>query len=198
LVYGFISADTLLKKMRSTSIVAMRPNVTQEDAVREFSSRGLSSIYWRMTAGRLQRIAEAYVPYQFYEVSYVMARATQTRLFAMDAVDGSLDLFEFSQLPSRQQLVTMDTRNRVEPSLSVAAADDLLREKALRIIFQQGFFKVREASLNFSRKPDIVHLPYWLGFYVSARIVRCRVMDAVRRRVEGAKASAFFEQWLAA
>jgi hypothetical protein len=198
LVYGFISAKTALNKMKPTSIVAMRPNVTQEEAVREFSSRGLSSMYWRMTAGRLQRIAEAYVPYQFYEVSYVMARAPQTRLFAMDVVDGSLDLFEFPQLPSRQQLVTMDTRNCVEPSLSAAAADELLREKALRIIFQEGFFKVREASLHFSRKPDIVHLPYWLGFYASGGIVRCRVMDAVRRRVEGAKASAFFEQWLAA
>ena len=134
--------------MRTTSIAALRPNVTKEDAVREFSSRGLSSMYWRLTAGRLQRIAEAYVPYQFYEVSYVMGRAPQTRLFAMDAVDGSLDLFEFPQLPSRQQLVTTDTRNRLEPSLSAGAADELLREKALRVVFQQGFFKVREASLD--------------------------------------------------
>jgi hypothetical protein len=188
----------VLKEMRPISIVALRPNVTQEEAVREFSSRGPSSMYWRMTAGRLQRIAEVYVPYQFYEVSYVMARARQTRLFAMDAVDGSLDLFEFPQLPSRQQLVTTDTRNRVEMSLPAGAADELLREKALRVIFQQGFFKVREASLNFSRKADIVHLPYWLGFYSSGEIVRCRVLDAVRRCIEGAKASAFFEQWLTA
>jgi hypothetical protein len=184
--------------MRTTSIVALRPNVTQDDAVREFSGRGLSSMYWRMTAGHLQRIAEAYVPYQFYEVSYVMARAPQTRLFAMDVVDGSLDLFEFPQLPSRRQLMTTDTRNRVEPSLSPGAADELLREKALPVVFQQGFFKVSEASLNFCRKPDIVYLPYWLGFYAHRDIVRCRVMDAVRRRIEGAKASAFFEQWLAA
>jgi hypothetical protein len=151
-----------------------------------------------MTAGRLQHIAEAYVPYQFYEVSYVMARAQQTRLFAIDTVDGSLDLFEFPQLPDRQQLVTMETRNRVQSSLPAASADELLREKVLRVIFQQGFFKVREASLNFVRLPDIVHLPYWLGFYSSGEMVRCRVMDAVRRRIEGAKASAFFEQWLAA
>jgi hypothetical protein len=127
-----------------------------------------------------------------------MARAPQTRLFAMDAVDGSLDLFEFPQLPSRQQLVTMETRNRLESSLSQGVADELLREKALRVIFQQGFFKVREVSLNFLRLPDIVHLPYWLGFYSGGEVVRCRVMDAVRRRIEGAKASAFFEQWLAA
>ena len=155
-------------------------------------------MYWRIKAGTLERIADAYVPYQFYEVSYVMARAPQTRLFAMDAVDGSLDLFEFPHLPLEPQTLVLETRNRLEPSLADANADELLREKVLRVIFQQGFFKVREASLNFSRKADIVHLPYWLGFYSSGEIVRCRVMDAVRRRIEGAKASAFFEQWLTA
>ena len=81
--------------MSATPIVALQPNVTQADAMRAFSKQGLSSLYWRMTAGSLQRIAVAYVPYQFYEVRFVMTRAPQTRLFAMDAVDGSLDLFEF-------------------------------------------------------------------------------------------------------
>ncbi|HEY2351153.1 MAG TPA: hypothetical protein VGH83_01500 [Candidatus Acidoferrum sp.] len=184
--------------MSAASIVALRPNVTQADALREFSRRGLSGLYWRVTAGSLQRVADAYVPYQFYEVNYVMARAPHTRLFAMDAVDGSLDLFEFPQLPCCQHLLQVDTRNRIPPSLAQTAADDLLRDKALRVIFQQGFFKVRETSLQFSRQPDLVYLPYWLGFYAQGEIVRCRVLDAVRRRIEGAKASAFFEQWLAA
>jgi hypothetical protein len=184
--------------MSAATIVALRPNVTQADAIREFSKMGISSMYWRLTAGSLQRIADAYVPYQFYEVNYVMAQAPQTRLFAMDAVDGSLDLFEFPKIPCWQHLLQVDTRNRIEPSLSPLAADELLREKALRLIFQQGFFKVRQATLKFSRYPDLVHLPYWLGFYAHGEIVRCRVMDAVRRRIEGAKASAFFEQWLAA
>ncbi len=184
--------------MSGVSIVALRPNVTQAEAMREFSKHGLSSLYWRMKAGSLQRIAVAYVPYQFYEVRYEMTRAPHTRLFAMDAVDGSLDLFEFPQLPCCQHLLTVDTRNRLTPCLSGPAADELLREKALRAIFQQGIFKVREQSFQFSRQPDLVHLPYWLGFYAAGEIVRCRVMDAVRRRIEGAKASAFFEQWLAA
>jgi hypothetical protein len=42
-----------------------------------------------------------------------------------------------------------------------------------------------------------LYLPYWLAFY-GDETPRCRVMDAVRRRIEGAKASAFFEEWLAA
>jgi hypothetical protein len=184
--------------MSATSIVALRPNVTQADAIREFSRIGISSMYWRVRAGSLQRIANAYVPYQFYEVSYTMARAPHTRLFAMDAVDGSLDLFEFPEIPPFQHLLTVDTRNRIEPSLLPAAADEILREKALRLIFQQGFFKVRQDTVKFSRQPDILHLPYWLGFYAQGEIVRCRVMDAVRRRIEGAKATAFFEHWLAA
>jgi hypothetical protein len=42
-----------------------------------------------------------------------------------------------------------------------------------------------------------LHVPYWLGFYGNAAL-RCRVLNAVRRRMEGAKASALFESWLAA
>ena len=184
--------------MHTAPILALRPNVTQCDAVRAFSKPGLSSMLWRVKAGSLQRIADAYVPYQFYEVNYTMARAPHTRLFAMDAVDGSLDLFEFPKIPGRENLLELTTRNCVEPCLSPSASEEMLREKVLRIIFQQGFFKMRETTLKFTSLPELVHLPYWLGFYSSGELVRCRVMDAVRRRIEGAKASAFFEQWLAA
>jgi hypothetical protein len=184
--------------MPTAPILALRPNVTQSDALRAFSKAGLSSMLWRVKAGSLQRIADAYVPYQFYEVNYTLARAPHTRLFAMDAVDGSLDLFEFPKIPARENLLQLTTRNCVQPTLAPSAAEELLREKVLRVIFQQGFFKMRQATLKFTRLPEIIHLPYWLGFYSSGELVRCRVMDAVRRRIEGPKASAFFEQCLAA
>jgi hypothetical protein len=179
-------------------IVALRSNVTQAEAIREFSKPGISKVYWRVRAGVLQRIAQVYVPYQFYEVRYTMSGAPHTRLFAIDVVDGSLDLFQFPRLPATQDLLQVESRNCVARALLSVAADELLREKALRAIFQQGFFKVRDSSLHFSRRPEIVHLPYWLGFYAHDEVVRCRVLDAVRRRIEGAKAAAFFEQWLAA
>jgi hypothetical protein len=67
----------------------------------------------------------------------------------------------------------------------------------LRVVFQQGFFKLREPKLEIVPESPDLHLPYWLGFYGN-KVLRCRVMDAVRRRIEGAKASAFFEEWLAA
>ena len=96
------------------------------------------------------------------------------------------------------ELLSIDSRNCLAPALPEERAVELLREKVLRIVFQQGFFKLRELRLDITREPCEIYLPYWLGFYGDERTVRCRVLDAVRRRIEGAKASAFFEQWLAA
>jgi hypothetical protein len=181
--------------MNSGAIRALKPNVTQEEAVRAFSGAGVSALYWRMRSGPLRRIADAYVPYFLYRVKYAGAPA---RLFAIDAVDGSLDLFEFPRIPVERELLEMDSRNRLKPTLTEERATKLLRDKVLRVIFQQGFFKLRDSRLEITPVSCEFHLPYWLGFYERGGAVRCRVMDAVRRRMEGAKACAFFEQWLAA
>ena len=181
--------------MSGTLIRALKPNVTQEQALRAFSGAGLSSLYWRFRSGPLRRIAQAYVPYLLFRVR---CGGTPARLFAIDAVNGSLDLFEFPRIPEDGQFQAMDGRNRLAPILSEEKAAALLKEKVLRVLFQQGFFKLRGAQLEITPVPCELHLPYWLGFYERHGSVRCRVMDAVRRRMEGAKAGAFFEQWLAA
>ena len=181
--------------MNNGNIRVLRPNVTKEDALRAFSAGGLSALYWRMRSGPLRRIADVYVQYFLFRVQ---CGNTPPHLFAMDAVDGSLDLFEFPRVPHGEQLQSCGARNRLGAALSVEQAAGLLREKALRIIFQQGFFRLRDARLEISQVPCELYLPYWLGFYGRNSSAHCRVMDAIRRRMEGAKASAFFEHWLAA
>jgi hypothetical protein len=181
--------------MNTGCIRVLKPNVTQEDVLRAFSAAGFSGLYWRIRSGPLRRIADVYVQYFLFRVQCGNARP---RLFAMDAVDGSLDLFEFPRIPDGEELQARGDRNRLKAVLSEVQAADLLRDKALRIIFQQGFFKLRNARLEISHVPCELYLPYWLGFYGRNGSVRCRVMDAVRRQMEGAKASAFFEHWLAA
>lgn len=180
--------------MNTGSIRSLRPNVTQEEALRAFS-HGLSALYRRIRIGPLRRLGEVYVPYFLFRVKCGAARP---RLFAMDAVDGSLDLFEFPGIPDGRELLTFSGRNRLKAGLSKEHAVELLREKVLRVVFQQGMFKLRHVRLEISLVPCELHLPYWLAFYGPDGAVRCRVMDAVRRRMEGAKACAFFEQWLAA
>jgi hypothetical protein len=178
-------------------IRSLRPNVTREEALRTFTAYGPAALLWKLRNGPLQRIADAYIPFRLYRVGYHMGGAPHTHLFALDAVDGSLDLFEFGKPPSAAETVSVSTRNHPAPSLPAARAETLLREKVLRLIFQQGFFKVRAVKLEIEPLPEEIHLPYWLGFYGTRENLRCRVMDAVRRRVEGARAAALFEQWLA-
>ena len=184
--------------MRVTTIRTLKPNVTQEEAVRGFRSGVFSGVYWRVRSGPLQRIADAYVPFWVYRVRYEIGRARKTRYFALDAVHGALDLFEFPRVPAEDDLVTVQTRNQLVARLQSEVAEEILRTKVLRVLFQQGFFKLRALRIDIERMPVELHLPYWLAFYGSDGSVKCRVMDAVRRRIEGAKASSFFEEWLAA
>jgi hypothetical protein len=183
--------------MKATTIRVLKPNVTESEAVRFFRS-GVFSAAWRLRSGPMQRIANAYVPFWLYRVRYEIGRAHKTRFFALDAVHGTLDLFEFPRVPSDDDVVTIETRNRVAPRLQHGEAEELLRTKVLRVLFQQGFFKLRALKVDIERLPGELHLPYWLAFYGSNGTAKCRVMDAVRRRIEGAKARAFFEEWLAA
>jgi hypothetical protein len=183
--------------MSTTNIQTLKPNVTQQEALRTFSGTGLSTLYWRLRTGPLRRIADVYVPYRLYRAQYNLGRAAHSTLFAIDAVNGSLDLFTFPSVPTATDLVSVQTRNYVAPSLPRSNAEALLRQKVLRVIFQQGFFKVRDLNLQIAEEPLELHVPYWLGFY-GHTAARCRVLNAVRRRMEGAKASALFESWLAA
>jgi hypothetical protein len=183
----------------SSAIDCLTPNVSREEALDAFRA-GPRALYWRWKArGPLQRIAEVYVPFRLYSTAYQIGRVKYARLFAMDSVNGWLDLFEFPRPPSAAERISIVTRNAASAALDEAAAVPLLREKLLRLVFQEGFFKTRQPELVI--RPEVLHfhIPYWLGLYGDGRTtVRCRVMDAVRRRMEGAKAIAFFEQWLAA
>jgi hypothetical protein len=167
--------------VRTVAIQALKPNVTREEAIRAFRSGGFSAAYWRIRSGPLQRVADAYVPFWVYRVRHEMVGTLNTRIFALDAVHGALDLYD--------QLL---------PRLPQDAAEELLKAKVLRVLFQQGFFKLRALKVEIERVPLELHLPYWLAFYGNNGTAKCRVMDAVRRRIEGAKASSFFEEWLAA
>src|SRR5260370_12320626 len=120
----------------STSVIhVLQPNVTQEEAVRAFSGAGVSALYWRMRSGPLLRIADAYVPYFLYRVKYAGAPA---RLFAIDAVDGSLDLFEFPRIPEERELLALDSRHLMQAALAEERSAELLPDKQLPVILPHG------------------------------------------------------------
>jgi hypothetical protein len=170
------------KLRASMSIEALKPNVSQSDALRKFSAAGPVGLLRNLRLGPLQRIAEVYVPFHLYRVNYNLGREPQSRLFAIDAVEGSLDLFEFPSPPTQDQLARIETRNALPTNLGDEQSQEL--------------FKLRDAHLTIEHIPLELHLAYWLAFY-GRDTVRCRVLDATRNRIEGAKATALFETWLA-
>jgi hypothetical protein len=187
--------------MQITAITTLKPNVTREEAIALLEPRGWRSLLARANRNLLRQVADVYVPYRFYRVRLEGMSGNapaQTRLFALDAAQGSLDLFEFPGIPAEKDLLRVETRNRLEATLAEERGQSLLREKVLRIVFQQGFFRVRNPKIELERLPLDLHMPYWIGFYGADGAVQCRVLDAVRRRMEGAKARALFEHWLAA
>lgn len=177
---------------------ALRPNVTEADALRAFRAITPSNIYWRQIRGPLQRLAAAYVPFRIFRVEYDLGATKNMRWFAVDRVQGALDLFEFAAQPEANRLIVLHTRNHIVPQLSDEQTESILNEKVLRVIFQQGFFRVRQTHLKLEASALDLYMPYWLAFYGSEHSLRCRVLDATRRRIEGPKASQLFETWLRA
>jgi hypothetical protein len=179
------------------TIHCLKANVTQQEAIERFRG-GPARLFRAARAGGLRSVAEVYVPYRLYEVEILNGSRSQRGWFALDAVDGSLDLFRFDAPPDGAQTIEVETRNRPDPGLADARAVALLEDKVRRAVFQSGFFRLRDLRLRIEGPPVELNVPYWLGFYGSGERVRLRVLDAVRRRFEGAKARALFEAWLAA
>lgn len=179
-----------------STILSLRGNVSDSDALHLFSALSPSYFAWRLRKGPLQKIAAAYVPFALYTVRYQMDRSISCRFFGLDQVDGTLDLFEFPKAIAPQELIPVESSNRIAPKLSNERAQSLLYEKVLRIVFQQGFFRLQKPKLQID--PEIIPfaIPYWLGFYGQDGSLGCRVLDAVRGRMEGQKATVFFERWL--
>jgi hypothetical protein len=176
---------------------SLRARVTPDEAKQAFSGHGWSALpaLGMFSRSRFRSMAEVYVPYHLFRVTISDAGRHQTSYFALDAVTGTLDLYQFEDKPQDLRLVR--SRNRVRAAVDAEGAWPLLVGKLQRALFQSGFFKLRDPHLSGQIERTDLHVPYWIGFYERGPRVRLRVLDAVRRKFEGGKARALFERWLA-
>jgi hypothetical protein len=176
-------------------IRTLRPNVTREEAIQQFQG-GLVGLVRRLAFGPLRSVADFYLPYMFFRVEISSAGKTDRRIFGLESVTGSLDLYHFEQIPDSSQMISTDTRNCPEALLDENRARQLVIEKVRRALFSQGFFRVRELQLTATPISAEIHIPYWVGFQGSGLRAHVTVIDAIRRRVEGAKVRQLLENWL--
>ena len=174
------------------SITSLRPNVTREEAARALRP----GIARRLSDGPLRSFADVYVPYRICRVEITSGGVTRTRFLAFDAAFGTLDPYEFKNVPDDAQTTAVQTRNALPATIDETRAVELLTDKVRRLVFLQGFFKLRDMSIRVEPLPLIVHVPYWIGFYGRGERASIQVLDAVRRTHEGSKMRHVLTNWL--
>jgi hypothetical protein len=177
-----------------TRIRSLQPNVTREQAIRHFTEGAVNRAA-DLVKGQVRSVAELYIPYRLYQVKICSAGREQRQIFAMETVRGVLDLYQFPALPADGALLTLETRNVLPPGLDASQAEERLIGKVRRLIFARGFFRVRDLRIEAKAVSGDICVPYWVCFRGEDK-VHLSVLDAVRRRREGAKVRRLVEDWL--
>jgi len=177
------------------ALVSLRSTLTEREAIEAFR-RHDSAWMRRVRRSHLRSIARAFVPYYAFHVTMADGRRQETSLFAVDAVHGTLDPFQFEGSVASLALEPINGSNSLTATLGVDAAWPILVDKLRRVVFQGGFWRIGTPRFSADREPLLLHVPYWVGFYADGPRVQLEVLDAVRRCFEGAKARALFQSWL--
>jgi hypothetical protein len=176
-------------------ICSLRPNVTRDQAVEKFSSRGPAGLTRSAFFGPLRSVADFYIPFRVFRLDIRNRGRLEQRFLAVDSANGTLMPYSFSQPPTESELLLLETRNHAPASLPQRDAADIAITKVQRLLFATGFFRVR--GLKISAEPMTeIHVPYWIGFRGRGERANFTVVDAVRRRVEGAKVRHMIQNWL--
>ncbi len=179
-------------------IHSLKPNVTREQALSQLQGQGLGRVLRCTLAGPLRSIADVYVPFRVFSVNIQSTGRQQKAIIGIDAVTGDFDLYSFDEIPGANQLVEVRTSNRPDAVLTEAQAREFLIERVRRLVFRQGFFRLRNLRIEAEPIDLAMHIPYWLGFSGFSERAHVTALDAVRRRLEGGKVRLFFHEWLAA
>ena len=177
-------------------IRSLKPNLSRDEAVAYFSSGRTLDGVRTLFLGPLRSVADLYIPFRLFRVEVSNLGQTQFRFLALDAVQGTLDLYDFPQAPSSSDVVMLETRNCLTSGLDDACALELLRDKFRRLLFAHGFFRLRKAGITATALPGEIYIPYWVGFRGRGIRAHVEVIDAVRRRSEGAKVRKLIEEWI--
>jgi hypothetical protein len=177
------------------TIDSLKPNVSLEEARRLMSTDGIHGMFRYLRLGRFRWITQFYIPFDIFDLKIHRSGVVESGFIAVDAVNGTLDPYAFERPPLETDCVTLDTRNTIPRLLTLAASQKNAEERVRRLLYQRGFFRIADLKIIASRRPFGIAVPYWVGFFGSEAQLRMAVIDAVRRRVEGAKVRTLLQQW---
>lgn len=178
------------------SIRSLKPNVTRDEAREQFATGAFGTSVRNVVHGPLRSVADFYIPFWLFKVHIENRGKTQTRIFGIDAINGSLDPYEFEELPGPLDTIYLETRNCAKPLLDEALARELLIAKVRRALYSAGFFRLSRPAITAEVVPGEIHIPYWVGFRGRGARAKVSVIDAMRRTIEGGKVRHLLQDWL--
>ena len=184
----------LLETPEMARIRSLKANVTREEAMQQFSS-GVFDFLRETTFGPLRSVADFYIPFRLFQIEILNGGKRDQRIFGLDAVNGSLDLYHFEQLPGERELTYLETRNCSEVLLG-EEGNQIVIAKVQRLLFSAGFFRMRNLRITAEPIAGEIYVPYWVGFRGRGLRARLAVIDAVRRKPEGARVRQLLRTWL--
>lgn len=162
----------------------------------QFAEPGMGASLRNAIYGPLRSVADFYIPFLLFQVEIHNRGQSIHRIYGLDAINGSLDPYQFEDLPGPSDIVYMETRNCAKPLLDEADAKELLTAKIRKLHFARGFFRMSNFSIDTEVVPGEIHIPYWIGFRGRGPRARVAIIDAMRRTVEGAKVRHLLQEWL--
>ena len=141
------------------TIRSLPRKVSREEALRHFTGGG-RGIVASILRGRAQSIAEVFIPFTIFQVKIRNREREEMKIYALDAVAGSLDLFEFPETPAEAILATHTTRNFLRARLTPEQAQEKLTDKVRRLVFSRGFAQLRDLRIEAIANPADLHVPY--------------------------------------
>jgi hypothetical protein len=176
-------------------IRSLRPNVTRDEAVEQLAG-GIVGALRSVAQGPVRSVADFYIPFTLFQVTISNAGKQETQVLGLDATSGFLDLYHFEHVPDSSELQSVDTRNCPQARLDAECSQEIIIDKVRRFLFQRGFFRMRDLQIEASALPGEIHVPYWVVFRGRTTGAHLAVLDAVRRKPEGARVRQLLESWL--
>jgi hypothetical protein len=178
-------------------IISLKSRVNRKQALRLLSSSGMGGAFRRWLTGDLVLLADIYIPYRLYKIGCENPKSQSAPCYyAIDALSGLLDPYQFSEIPVQSEFVGIETQNFMSPSLDEGRTRELAIEKARRVIFSRGFFRLAHPRISAELIQPELYIPYWAGFYGSKQDLGIVALDAVRRTIEGRKVAHAIKAWL--
>jgi hypothetical protein len=174
-------------------IQSLVSRVCREEAVKRLRPGILARTFG---PGPLRQVANVFVPFHLFRVEVESRSARHAQLLASDAVTGTLDLYGFDHVPGANELTPVESQNCLPSLLDVDHGRELVTERVRRMTYHGGFFRLRGLKIRCEPIPVSLYIPYWLGFFGTGEHAGLSALDAVRGRVEGAKARSLFFEWI--